>query len=162
MTKYSESSTKSSFFTISARLLVSKLPLQRNKDSQNNYMFKNLICLVSFQCLIIQHSQKDILPTQLLLAEQTKCPYMHFISHCPKSLKFLSVAPLLCVISLFQIRHMLKWPTFLFRSYLKPQQALKPLTVDSSIWSLRVITNLVQIYIQNVNKNLKQCISSWL
>lgn len=118
MTKYSESSTKSSFFTISARLLVSKLPLQRNKDSQNNYMFKNWICLGnSFQCLIIQHSQKYILPTQLLLAEQTKCPYIHFISHCPQSVAFLSVASLLCVISIFQIRHTLKWPPCLFKLF---------------------------------------------
>lgn len=160
MTKYSESSTKSSFFTTSARLLVSKLPLQRNKDSQSKYMFKNWINLDnSFQCLTVQHFQKYILPKHPLLAEQIKCPYTYFIPYRLKSLE--SVAPLLCVISICQIPHTLKQPSYLCKSSLETQEPLKPLIVKSRIQSLRVTTNLVQIYIQSFIKSLKQYSASY-
>lgn len=93
----------------------------------------------------VQHFQKYILPKHPLLAEQIKCPYTYFIPYRLKSLE--SVAPLLCVISICQIPHTLKQPSYLCKGSLETQEPLKPLIVKSRIQSLRVTTNLVQIYI---------------
>lgn len=73
VTKYSESSTKSSFFTISARLLVSKLPLYRNKDNNSKCMFENWAGIHnSFWCLVIHTFSKNISLKQSLLADKAK------------------------------------------------------------------------------------------